>query len=110
MAGVVSASMPMWVVENATHGNRAFCTLNEGLGRVLRYGANDDEVLTRLRWIRDVLAPVTADALRRLAGDGELRRRLGSHGAQDVLAFSHDAWAQGFSSALASVGLARERW
>jgi len=51
-----------------------------------------------------------ADALRRLAGDGELRRRLGSHGAQDVLAFSHEAWAQGFSNALASVGLARERW
>ncbi|HEY7074472.1 MAG TPA: DUF1116 domain-containing protein, partial [Solirubrobacteraceae bacterium] len=41
MAGVVSASMPMCVVENATHGNRAFCTFNEGLGKVLRYGAND---------------------------------------------------------------------
>ena len=49
MAGVVSASMPMLVVENAAHGNRAFCTFNEGLGKVLRYGANDDEVLERLR-------------------------------------------------------------
>ena len=49
MAGVVSPSMPMCVVENATHGNRAFCTFNEGLGKVLRYGANDAEVLERLR-------------------------------------------------------------
>jgi Protein of unknown function (DUF1116) len=63
MAGVVSASMPMCVVENATHGNRAFCTFNEGLGRVLRYGANDAEVLDRLAWMRDVLARVFARAL-----------------------------------------------
>ncbi|MET0227425.1 MAG: DUF1116 domain-containing protein, partial [Actinomycetes bacterium] len=41
MAGVVSASMPVWVVENGASGNRAFCTLNEGLGKVLRYGAYD---------------------------------------------------------------------
>ena len=73
MAGVVSASMPMCVVENATHGNRAFCTFNEGLGKVLRYGANDEEVLTRLRWIRDVLARVFASALRRLDGPIDLR-------------------------------------
>jgi hypothetical protein len=64
MAGVVSASMPMVVVENAVHGNRAFCTFNEGLGKVLRYGANDGEVLERLAWIRDVLARVFARALR----------------------------------------------
>jgi hypothetical protein len=63
MAGVVSASMPMVVVENATHGNRAFCTFNEGLGKVLRYGANDAEVLERLGWIRNVLARVFAAAL-----------------------------------------------
>jgi Protein of unknown function (DUF1116) len=63
MAGVVSASMPMVVVENASHGNRAFCTFNEGLGKVLRYGANDAEVLERLAWIRDVLARVFARAL-----------------------------------------------
>ena len=39
MAGVVTASMPVWIVENAAFGNRAYCTLNEGLGKVLRYGA-----------------------------------------------------------------------
>jgi hypothetical protein len=64
MAGVVSASMPMCVIENAAHGNRAFCTFNEGLGKVLRYGANDRSVLDRLAWIRDVLARVFAGALR----------------------------------------------
>jgi hypothetical protein len=66
MAGVVSPSMPMCVIENTTHGNRAFCTFNEGLGKVLRYGANDDTVLERLAWIRDVLARVFAKALDRI--------------------------------------------
>ncbi len=66
MAGVVSPSMPMCVIENTRHGNRAFCTFNEGLGKVLRYGANNDEVLARLAWIRDVLARVFAKALQRL--------------------------------------------
>jgi hypothetical protein len=66
MAGVVSPSMPMCVIENTTHGNRAFCTFNEGLGKVLRYGANDDTVLERLAWIRDVLARVFAKSLQRL--------------------------------------------
>jgi hypothetical protein len=73
MAGVVSASMPMVVVENAERGNRAYCTFNEGLGKVLRYGANDAGVLDRLAWIRDVLAPVFADALRRLDQPIDLR-------------------------------------
>ena len=52
MAGLVSASMPVWVVENGASGNRAFCTLNEGLGKVLRYGAYDTQVLDRLAWMR----------------------------------------------------------
>src|ERR1044072_2074856 len=66
MAGVVSPSMPMCIIENAPHGNRAVCTFNEGLGRVLRYGANGPDVLDRLAWIRDVLARVFAGALARL--------------------------------------------
>jgi hypothetical protein len=73
MAGVVSASMPMCIVDNADRGNRAFCTFNEGLGKVLRYGANDGEVLTRLEWIRDVLARVFARALVRLGEPIDLR-------------------------------------
>ncbi len=58
MAGVVTYSMPVWIIENKTFGNRAYCTFNEGLGKVLRFGACDEEVFTRLRWMRDHLAPV----------------------------------------------------
>jgi hypothetical protein len=42
--------------------------LNEGLGQALRFGSNDDAVLTRLRWQRDVLAPVLDQALRAVEG------------------------------------------
>ncbi len=63
MAGVISASMPVWVVEDATGAGRAHGTFNEGLGKVLRYGAHDAEVLERLRWISAVLAPVMGAAL-----------------------------------------------
>jgi hypothetical protein len=73
MAGVVSASMPMWIVEDAQSGRRAFCTLNEGLGRVLRYGAYDDDVLRRLQWLGGVLAPVLAAALERQPEPIDLR-------------------------------------
>jgi len=65
MAGVVTASMPVWIVENATHGNRAFATLNEGLGKVLRYGAFAPEVIARLDWMRTKLAPILAAAIDR---------------------------------------------
>jgi len=63
MAGVISPTMPVVVVEDRTSGARAYSNLNEGLGRVLRYGANDDTVLDRLRWMAGVLAPDLADAL-----------------------------------------------
>ena len=51
MAGIISPSMPVWVVENTDRGNRAYCNLNEGLGKVLRFGANSPEVIERLRWL-----------------------------------------------------------
>jgi hypothetical protein len=73
MAGVVSPSMPMWIVENETAGNRAYCTLNEGLGKVLRYGAYDAEVIDRLRWIESVLAPVLTAVLRKLDSPLDIR-------------------------------------
>ncbi|MBA3687353.1 MAG: DUF1116 domain-containing protein [Chloroflexi bacterium] len=63
MAGVVSPSMPVVVVENTTAGNRSFATLNEGLGKVLRFGAYDDSVLERLRWFRDAFGPTLSRAL-----------------------------------------------
>ena len=68
MAGLLTPSMPVWVVENAEHGNRAYCTLNEGLGKVLRYGANGAEALARLAWMRDALAPALGAAVDRLGG------------------------------------------
>jgi hypothetical protein len=63
MAGVISPSMAVYVVEDATHGGRAVSNLNEGYGKVLRYGAYAPEVLERLRWINDELAAVLAAAL-----------------------------------------------
>jgi succinyl-CoA synthetase alpha subunit len=72
MAGIVTASMPVWVVVNEAHGAKAFATLNEGLGKVLRYGAFGDEVLARLRWMRDVLAPLLTRTIER-HGPIELR-------------------------------------
>jgi hypothetical protein len=64
MAGVTSPSMWMWCLSDPVSGGKAFCNLNEGLGKVLRMGAFNDEVLTRLAWMRDVLGPVLADAVR----------------------------------------------
>jgi len=76
MAGVVSPSMPMWVVTNDAGGNQALCTLNEGLGKVLRYGAYDDAVIYRLRWMSDVLAPALSSALQVFGHPIDLRAML----------------------------------
>ncbi len=65
MAGVISAGMPVVIVEDAETGRRAYSNLNEGLGKVLRYGANDEAVLDRLRWMASVLAPDLGRALER---------------------------------------------
>jgi hypothetical protein len=64
MAGVVSASMWMWVLADPDTGRRTYCSLNEGLGKVLRYGAYSAEVLDRLRWMADVLGPALQAAVR----------------------------------------------
>ncbi|SEL95022.1 Protein of unknown function [Blastococcus sp. DSM 46786] len=64
MAGVTSPSMWMWCLEDPVTGGQAFCNLNEGLGKVLRMGAFNEEVQTRLRWMRDVLGPVLSQAVR----------------------------------------------
>jgi hypothetical protein len=64
MAGVISASMWVFVVADPATGRRTYCTLNEGLGKVLRYGAYGPEVLSRLRWMSDVLAPLLQTAVR----------------------------------------------
>jgi hypothetical protein len=66
MAGIVSPSMPVWIIENKTFGNRAYCTLNEGLGKVLRYGGMGPEVYTRLKWMASDLYPALDRALQSL--------------------------------------------
>ncbi len=68
MTGIITRSMPVFVVENRTFGNRACATINEGLGRVLRFGANDEGVLARLAWLRDEAGPLLGRALRRAGG------------------------------------------
>ena len=57
MAGVISPSMPVWIVENATGSNRAFSNMNEGLGKALRFGANSPDVIKRLHWMAAVWRP-----------------------------------------------------
>ena len=68
MTGIVTSSMPVFVVDNRAHGNRAFATINEGLGKVLRFGANDDTVLARLRWLATEAGPLLGAALRAAGG------------------------------------------
>jgi hypothetical protein len=63
MAGIISASMPVFIVKNEAHGNLAYATQNEGLGKVLRYGAYSPEVIERLRWMEKVLYPALKDAI-----------------------------------------------
>ena len=64
MTGITTRSMPLQVVENRAHGNQAFCAINEGLGKVMRFGGNDAEVLARLAWLRDEFGPLLGRALR----------------------------------------------
>ena len=63
MAGVTSASMFMHVVENRPYGNKAFTNLSEQLAKILRMGANDQSVIDRLNWMRDVFGPILRDAM-----------------------------------------------
>lgn len=72
MAGVTTYSMPVWIVKNKAFGNYAYCTLNEGLGKVLRYGAYNEEVITRLKWMEEVLGPVLKETIE-LMGEIDLK-------------------------------------
>jgi hypothetical protein len=68
MSGVISPSMPVWIVKNLDRGNMSFSNLNEGLGKVLRFGANDASVLERLKWMAEVLGPAMNAAVQQLGG------------------------------------------
>ena len=68
MGGITSPNMAVFVVKNMTDGNEAYCTMNEGIGKVLRFGAYSEEVVDRLRWMRDILGPTLGKAIRKLGG------------------------------------------
>lgn len=70
MGGITSAHMPVLVVEDTINETEAYCTLNEGIGKVLRFGAYDKEVVDRLHWMADVLGPTLDQALIELEGLG----------------------------------------
>jgi hypothetical protein len=78
MAGVVSPSMWLFVLEDPDTGRRTACSLNEGLGKVLRYGAYGPEVLDRLRWMSEVLGPLLRSAVRSVASGLPASRRRSS--------------------------------
>ena len=75
MAGVVTASMPVWIIENKAYFNRAYCTMNEGLGKVLRMGAFGESVIQHLRWMEQTLYPVLKEALE-IHGEIDLRNLI----------------------------------
>ena len=73
MAGIISPRMPVFILENMTFGNRAYCTQNEGLGKVLRYGGMGPEVYGHLKWMETVLYPVLDRALQSLPDGIDIR-------------------------------------
>lgn len=68
MVGITSPNQPVFILEDSVTGNKSYCTLNEGRGKVLRFGAWDDQVLQRLNWIRYELAPVLQEAIKHSKG------------------------------------------
>ena len=76
MAGIISPSMPVWIIENAIFGNRAFCTMNEGLGKVLRFGAFAPEVIAKLKWMETVLYPTLDKAVRSIDGGVDIKNLI----------------------------------
>lgn len=63
MTGMITYSMPLYEVKNAAFDNLAYCTFNEGLGKVMRFGANDENVIKKLKWLEEVLAPALKKVL-----------------------------------------------
>jgi len=70
MGGILSGNLPVFVVENRTDGNRAYTTMHEGEGKVLRFGVYDESVGAHLTWMRDVLGAALSQALKLLPDGG----------------------------------------
>ena len=107
MAGIVSPRMPVFIVENKAFGNRAFCTQNEGLGKVLRYGGMGAEVYERLRWMETDLYPALDRALETLPDGIDLKSLIaqGMHMGDE----SHNRNRAGTSLFLRAIGPALAR-
>jgi hypothetical protein len=69
MAGVISPNMPVYVVQDRKYESRTYSNLNEGIGKVLRYGAFSKEVIQRLEWMRDTLAPTLSATIEEIKKD-----------------------------------------
>lgn len=82
MTGMITWSMPLFEVTNKTFGNVAYCTINEGLGKVMRFGANDESVLRKLKWLETVLAPA-------------LKKTVAAHGPLNLKVLMSKALAMG---------------
>ena len=70
MAGIISPTMPVYELEDMKFGNKTYSNMNEGIGKVLRYGAYSKEVLDRLRWMSDTFAPVLRATAREMVKSG----------------------------------------
>jgi len=68
MGGITSGNMQVMIVENRDTGIRAYCTMNEGIGQVLRFGAYSEEVVTRLHWMKSTLGPALSKSLALIEG------------------------------------------
>jgi hypothetical protein len=69
LAGIYTASMPVFVVENRAGAQRTYCNLFEGVSRHrLNYGVYNGDVDRNLHFLRDVIGPTLGEAVR-LAGE-----------------------------------------
>lgn len=68
MAGVIAPSQLVYVVENRTHGITCYSNMNEGRGKVMRMGAYSDDVISKLRWMEEVVGPTIKTTLEEMGG------------------------------------------
>lgn len=76
MAGVISPTMPVFIIENKEFGNLAYCTMNEGFGKVLRFGGMGPEVYAKLTWMKTDLYPALDRAVRALPNGIDIKSIL----------------------------------
>ena len=68
MAGIITSNYPVFIIQNKTYGNFAFSNINEGAGKALRFGAYNNDVISRLHWIREKMFPILKEAIEKSGG------------------------------------------